>query len=337
MYIPLNLPIGARFLPPFYLIVFSGRDDTVGGGQNSFYESKMSFISRRGSHIGASSGDKEKDKDKEFMAKMLNKKEEKKHGSSVLLKKKDKTSSKSKTKKKSKKKTGGDDDSDVDDSDSDTDSELDRSSSSSSSDSDESETGGRHLKRSHSISSLLTLGKKKGSSIKGHPSSSTSSSVSTDVVKVRFNILLKLIVGLPSSANDRPVYVAWKRGRKRQNRGETKHIRSTGGVVMWGESIWLEVTMAAHLPASSSSSSSSISSSSSTSSSATGASSSALPPPAVAGSSPSKSAIIVPAAAASSVAKSGAPQFDSKNLMLSIKREVRRPDQAGHLRERACL
>jgi hypothetical protein len=242
----------------------------------------MSFIAKRsGSQIGGS-GDKEKEKDKEFMAKMLRKEKEVKR------------------KKKTKKKTGGED-SDDDSSDEDTDHS---SSSSSTSSDEEEESGGRRLKRSHSISSLLGRSKK-GSAIKGF-----SSPPPADAVKVRFNILLKLIVGLPSSANDRPIYVVWKRGRKRQNRGETKHIRSTGGVVMWGESIWLEVTMAAHFSPSSSSSSSS-SSSLATPSAA---------PAAVLGTSPAKTA-----AASSPVkpASSGAgPQFDKKSLLLSIKREV---------------
>ncbi len=246
----------------------------------------MSFIAKRaGSQIGGS-GDKEKEKDKEFMAKILRKEKEKEV----------------KRKKKTKKKTGGED------SDDDSDEDTDHSSSSSSTSSDEEEeSGGRSLKRSHSISSLLGRSKK-GSAIKGF-----SSPPPADAVKVRFNILLKLIVGLPSSANDRPIYAVWKRGRKRQNRGETKHIRSTGGVVMWGESIWLEVTMAAHFSPSSSSSSSI-------------ATPSAVPAAAVLGTSPAKTA-----AASSPVKPAGngaGPQFDKKSLLLSIKREVAYPPLA---------
>lgn len=277
MYIPIDL--AARQFPGFYLIEASR--DLVRSREPAASWEGMSFIAKRaGSQIGGS-GDKEKEKDKEFMAKMLRKEKEKEV----------------KRKKKTKKKTGGED-SDDDSSDEDTDHSS--SSSSSTSSDEEEESGGRSLKRSHSISSLLGRSKK-GSAIKGF-----SSPPPADAVKVRFNILLKLIVGLPSSANDRPIYVVWKRGRKRQNRGETKHIRSTGGVVMWGESIWLEVTMAAHF--------------SPTSSSSSLATPSAVPAAAVLGTSPAKTA-----AASSPVKPAGngaGSQFDKKSLLLSIKREV---------------
>jgi hypothetical protein len=205
-----------------------------------------SNMKHNGGRTGSLNVSREKETDKDFMAKMLKKE-------------------------KKKKKEGEDSD----------DSAAAHSTSDSSSSSDE-EDSGHPWRRVRAASSVSLKLKKKDKDKK------------TDVVKVRFNILLKLIVGLPSSTNDRAVYVSWKRGRKRQNRGETKHIRSTEGVVMWGESIWLEATMAAT------------------------ASSTVRP-----------GEVVTTAPAATAAPTTGHLLFDKKNLILSIKREVRAAPSEG--------
>lgn len=139
-------------------------------------------------------------------------------------------------------------------------------SSSSSDSSSDDEDSGIPWRRSSTF-----LKKKKKSTSKKKSSKSGTDTSAREVVKVRFNILLKLIVGLPSElVKDRPVYVAWRRGRKRTNRGQSRHVRATGGVVMWGESIWLEASMGATPAEPSLPTTSSLSSSSSTSATGTG-------------------------------------------------------------------
>ncbi len=65
-----------------------------------------------------------------------------------------------------------------------------------------------------------------------------------NVVQMKFNIMIKLIVGLPSILNEKqPLFVKWKRGSKRQNKGQTRHIAPSDGVVMWGEPLFFDATL----------------------------------------------------------------------------------------------
>lgn len=67
-------------------------------------------------------------------------------------------------------------------------------------------------------------------------------------IKVKFEVTLKNIAGLATSTKDAEVFLAWKRGSKKGNKGETKRALLTAGAgdksgALFNETITLQATM----------------------------------------------------------------------------------------------
>ena len=64
-----------------------------------------------------------------------------------------------------------------------------------------------------------------------------------NAIKVRFNITLKSAFNLGAESDGKPYSIAWKRGSKSKNRGQTKKTEAKGGIVTFGETFTLVATM----------------------------------------------------------------------------------------------
>jgi DNA repair ATPase RecN len=64
-----------------------------------------------------------------------------------------------------------------------------------------------------------------------------------NAIKVRFNVTVKSAFNLGAESDGKPYTIAWKRGSKSKNRGQTKKVEAKGGIVTFGETFTLVATM----------------------------------------------------------------------------------------------
>lgn len=63
-------------------------------------------------------------------------------------------------------------------------------------------------------------------------------------IKVKFEISLRSVSGLSSKSNEKYVYIQWKRGSKKENKGESKRVKVSNGVANFNdETFTFESTM----------------------------------------------------------------------------------------------
>jgi hypothetical protein len=65
----------------------------------------------------------------------------------------------------------------------------------------------------------------------------------TNEIKVKFNITIKSAFNLGGESDGKSYSIAWKRGSKSKNRGQTKKVDAKGGIASFGETFALVATM----------------------------------------------------------------------------------------------
>ncbi len=63
-------------------------------------------------------------------------------------------------------------------------------------------------------------------------------------LKIKFEVALKTVSNISAKSNEKYVYIAWKRGKKKGNRGESKRVKVTNGVANFAdETFTFEATL----------------------------------------------------------------------------------------------
>jgi len=66
-------------------------------------------------------------------------------------------------------------------------------------------------------------------------------------IKIKFEFALRSVNGLSPKTNEKYVFITWKRGSKKENKGESKRVKVNNGVANFNdETLQFEATMVHH-------------------------------------------------------------------------------------------